>query len=495
MDQSTRTIAKNIGALLMSQVTTWSLTLALSIFLPRYLGPSQIGQYYLALSIWAITVVLAKFGTEVYNTKEIARHPEQMPQLIGTSLVARTVLFTFGAIAVAFYTSLLDYSPSLKIVVAVIGLAGYFQLIALTFANGFAGREQMGIISISTVAFKLVYTALAFLMIFLKTEVFWVAVTYASGTFVEMLILSIAYMRRYTIVWTTNPLVMARLLRLSAPYLMASLVVVVYNEIDKQIIAALIDEEAVGFYTTAATLFSTVMFIPVVFTTAIFPKMARAYTNTPDSLPAINRKSFDIMFLLGIPVGFGIMAIAPKLIILIYGESFAMAGPILALMGVVVVFVYQNILISQILASSDKIHWWTAVLVVSTIITVFLDILLVPWCQRMFNNGALAGAISYLLTEAGQTMFGIFLLAKGTLRWSNVRVATSSLAAGMVMLGACWLVQDFFVLVPVILGAITYVGIILALRVIPKEDMELLKQLATQAFGRLRAGRSQVSTS
>lgn len=495
MDKSTRTIAKNIGAMMSSQMVTWGLTLVLSIFLPRYLGPAQIGQYYLALSIWAIMVVLSKFGTEVYNTKEIARNPEAMPRLMGTSLATRTTLFIFSAIAVAVYTTALDYPTSLKIIVAVIGLAGYFELIAFTFAGGFAGKEEMGIFSFSAVVFKFVYTGLAFLMIFLQMDVLAIAITYAIGTFSELLVLSIGYLRKYTIEWAISPAAMLRLLRLSSPYLMASLVVVFYNEVDKQIIAALIDEQAVGYYTTAATLFSTVMFIPIVFTSAIFPKMARAYTNTPDSLPVINRKSLDIMFLLGIPVGFGIMAIAPSLITLIYGEEFALAGPVLALMGAVVIFVYQNILISQILTSTEKVHWWTVVLVVSTIITVILDILLVPWCKQVFNNGALAGAISYLITEAGQTMVGVFLLPKGTLRWSNVRVAATSLVAGLVMVGACWLVRDFFVIVPVIVGALTYIAAILLLRVIPQEDMAVLRQLATQLIGRLRPGRSQVSVS
>lgn len=495
MDKSTRTIAKNIGALLMSQMTTWGLTLLLSIFLPRYLGPTQIGQYYLALSIWAIMIVLSKFGTEVYTTKEIARDHDVAPKLLGTSLMTRLALFVVSSILVGVYTTALGYPDSLKIVVALIGVAGFLDLITMTFLGGFAGREEMGYISIANVAYKLTYTGLAFLMMFLGKDVFWIAAMSTVGAIVQLAIVATAYLRRYTIELTFSPAIMLRLLRLSAPYLMASLVVVFYNEVDKQIIAALIDEEAVGYYTTAATLYGTVMFIPVVFTSAIFPKMARSYVSTPESLPAINRKSIDIMFLLGIPVGFGIMAVSHQLINLIYGESFAPAGPILAIMGVVVVFVYQNILISQILTSTEKINWWTVVLVVSTIITIGLDIVLVPWSQRVFNNGALAGAITYLITEAGQTMFGIFLLPKRTLQWSNVRVAASALAAGIVMVGACWLVRDMFIAVPVIVGAATYIGLILAFRVIPQEDLAVLKQLAVQLIGRLRPSSSRVSIS
>ena len=232
MDKSTRTIAKNIGAMMSSQMVTWGLTLVLSIFLPRYLGPSQIGQYYLALSTWAIMVVLSKFGTEVYNTKAIARHPELMPRLMGTSLATRTTLFIFSAIAVAVYATVLDYTPSLKLLVAVIGLAGYFELIAFTFAGGFAGKEEMAVFSVSAVVFKFVYTGLAFLMIFLKMEVFWIAVTYAIGTFSELLVLSIAYLRKYSIECDFSPAAMLRLLGLSAPSRSARSEVVSYHALE-----------------------------------------------------------------------------------------------------------------------------------------------------------------------------------------------------------------------------------------------------------------------
>ena len=84
-----RTIAKNASVLLVSQVITWSLTLLMTLFLPRYLGVSAVGQFHLANSLWAIVAVLASFGMNTLVTKEIARDGSQLSKLISTSIFIR----------------------------------------------------------------------------------------------------------------------------------------------------------------------------------------------------------------------------------------------------------------------------------------------------------------------------------------------------------------------------------------------------------------------
>lgn len=495
MNESTRTIAKNISALFVSQLTTWGLTFLLTIFLPRYLGPAQVGKLFLALSIWAIMVVVAGFGMDIFSTKEIARHPELAPKLVGQSLVARSLMFIICSVAVAAYVVALDYPQELAVVVAIIGLSSFADLCGRVFIAGFTGHEQMGFVSIGSVINRLVYTALAFLMMFLGQGIYAIAIVHMVGSVSSLAILTFFYLRRHRVELSFTPRDLVGLLRTSAPYLMSSLIVVAYNEVDKQIIAALLDERAVGYYATAATLFSTVMFIPVVFSTALFPMMSRSYSSAPDVLVTMNRKSLDLMFIVGIPVSLGIMAIARPLVGLIYGPEFAPAGAILSVMAVSIVFVYQNILISQILTSSERVGAWVVVMIVATIVRIILDILLVPWCQRVFNNGALAGALIYLVVEAGQTAVGILMMRKGTITWSNVSIAVRALVAGLVMTWVCSLTDELFILVPVAAGAATYVALILLFRVLPAEDLQIIRQLAAQLLGRLRPRRDPVSVS
>src|SRR5829696_4828725 len=94
---------------MMSQVITWGLSFLLTIFLPRYLGPAGIGQLQLAVSLWAIVAVIATLGTDKLVMKEIARAPDKLSQLISSTLVLRSLLFTFGALGMVAYLKLADY--------------------------------------------------------------------------------------------------------------------------------------------------------------------------------------------------------------------------------------------------------------------------------------------------------------------------------------------------------------------------------------------------
>jgi O-antigen/teichoic acid export membrane protein len=198
------------------------------------------------------------------------------------------------------------------------------------------------------------------------------------------------------------------------------------------------------------------------------------------------RKSFDFLLLVSVPIGLGIVIVADPLVVLLFGQSFAQSGPILAVMGIVLIFMYQNILVGQFLISMDRQNIWTVVMIIATVITIPLDLLLVPWCQQSFGNGAIGGAISFVFCEAGMVMAGIVLLPKGSLSWSNVSVAARVIVAGLVMTVVTWQWRDMFIVIPIVIGALTYLGSILLLRVVSSEDRALLQQVMQGIFSRLR---------
>jgi O-antigen/teichoic acid export membrane protein len=224
----------------------------------------------------------------------------------------------------------------------------------------------------------------------------------------------------------------------------------------------------------------------VVFITVIFPMLARTFAQQPDALPRIMRKSFDFVLLMSVPVGLGLLSIADPLVVLLFGPDFADSGPILAVLGLVTIFMYLNILIGKALVSMDRQRFWSMVMLVTAVVTIPLDLLLVPWCQQVFGNGALGGAISYLITEFGMVIVGICAMPRGTLGWPNIRVASRIIVIGMIMCAAAWWCRDLFIAIPIVVGAAVYITLILALRVIPQEDLQFLSKAGQTVLGRLR---------
>ena len=171
---------------------------------------------------------------------------------------------------------------------------------------------------------------------------------------------------------------------------------------------------------------------------------------------------------------------------LLFGEAYGPTGPVLQVLGLALIFMYLNVLIGQFFISVDRQNVWTVIIAVSVAFMASLTYFLVPLCQRLFGNGALGGAFSLLAAEAIMVLIGAVLLRgqliSRALLWSSTRI----LFAGAVMLAVIWPVQGAVLALPIILGMVVYLGLILLLRVVPREDLAVLQTFLGSILGRLR---------
>ncbi len=282
------------------------------------------------------------------------------------------------------------------------------------------------------------------------------------------------------------------MLKSGIPFLTSTVFLVLYMQMDVLIIARLVNEQAVGWYAAASRLFGTFLFIPTVFTTVIFPTLSRMYRNSSESLPKVMSKSFDLLLMAGVPVGLGILAVANPMVNLLYGKDFANSGSILALMGIVLILTYQTMLLGYFCMSTDRQKAWSIVMIIATIATIPLDLILVPWCQNKFGNGAIGGSLSFIITESGMVLVGIILLPKRTLGWPNLWRGVRVLLAGLLMAISAWSLRNHFIVLPISVGALTYLVSIYVFRVIPPEDWILFRQISQSALIRLHLMKNPV---
>src|SRR5438045_1363108 len=126
MTRTGKTIVRNAGALMVSQLVTWGMSLLLTVFLSRYLGPAVSGQLVLANSIWTVMTILVAFGSDTVLIKEIARNPVKVSELLSLTLLTRTLLFFFALGGVTLYLQVLHYSDTTAYVVYIVGLSYLF---------------------------------------------------------------------------------------------------------------------------------------------------------------------------------------------------------------------------------------------------------------------------------------------------------------------------------------------------------------------------------
>jgi O-antigen/teichoic acid export membrane protein len=490
-----RTIAKNATVMMLSQLVTWGLTILLTIFLPRYLGAAALGQFHLANSLWAILAIAVTFGMDILLTKEIARDSSKTGRLFGTTVVLRLLLYGVALALLTLYLRLAGYPADTVAVIYVIGIGNLiWQLIGACQAV-LQGLERMEYISLGLIAGKLFNTIASITLLLLGYGVLTIAAVTIGAALLNLIIqlISMRRLRSREPNWHIrdllrfDPRLAAWMLRASLPYLFSGIFLVVYMQIDVVIISLLVNEETVGWYGAADHLFGTFLFIPAVFMKAVFPALSRLYTNDPAALPRLMQRSFNLLLLLSVPIGLGLLVLADPIVLLLLGRDFADSGPVLAIFGLVLILTYQNILLGKFLISIDRQNAWTAVMAVATLATLPLDLILIPWCVRTFGNGAMGGALAFVITEGAMLVAGLWLLPAGSLGRTTTSLAGRVLIAGLLMAAVAWWLRDAFLPIPIAAGALVYTTLAFLLRAIPREDLTMALSLGQSALRRLRA--------
>lgn len=491
MSEVSTRIAKNISILMVSQLATWALSLLLMVFLPRYLGPATVGVYYLAISVWTIIGMFVTFGTDVLLMKEVSRDTENLSKLFSTILLVRLLLFVVGfAIAMAALPAL-QYPGE---TVLIIGLTGFsflvWQFVDVCQAS-LQGLERMEYIAYGTIANKLVSTLGSIALLVAGWGIYAVVLMLLVAGLVNLLIQFVYLNRLHRLPFQFRFAEAVYSLRAGFPYLMSRIFLVVYMQIDVIIISLFVSSEAVGWYGTADQLFGSLLFIPTVFVSALFPVFARLHKTDTGALAKLMSKSIDIMLLCSIPIGLGMILLADPAIQLLFGANYAGSAPVLAVLGIVLILTYQNTLLGQFLISIDRQNSWTLVMAVAAVATIPLDMVLIPWCQSVFGNGAIGGALAFVVTELAMMVAGLLLLPRGILNnatlWTSVRI----LIAGAGMAATVLQFQSIFtgitlISVSIVVGAGVYGGLILLLRVLPREDYVLFGRFVNGFLSRFK---------
>jgi O-antigen/teichoic acid export membrane protein len=476
-------VAKNAGILMISQLATWGLTLLLTIFLNRFLGPEGVGKLNTVNALWAIVTIFVTFGMNTYMTREIARDNNKIPTLFAQTIWARVFLFFLSFWGVVFYLHWFAYPPdTIQIAYILAANAFIWELNSAIFAS-LEGLEQMRSISVGNVIGKAFNTILSLILLFMGYGIVTISIVIVLSGLATLIVPLRTLGKQYSLRPTLDLKGSWHMLKAGLPFLGVALSIVVYLQVDVIIISLLVNEETVGWYSSADQLFATLLFVPTVFMTAVYPALARMFTNDPNAMPRLLRKSFHMLLILGVPIGFGIIIVAQPLVILLFGPEFAPSGAVLMILGVVLIFTYQNILLGQFLIATERQNKWTRVMIIATIATIFLDIFLIPFSARAFGNGAIGGAIAFVITETFQFLVGVRMLPAGSLDRHTLSLAGRTIIAGIGMLIITWWARSLFIILPIAIGAVSYALLLLLLKIITREDITLL-QNATENFSR-----------
>jgi O-antigen/teichoic acid export membrane protein len=478
---SDRRLARNVGLLGVGQLITWTCTLAWNLVVPRLIGPDGMGLITMSAAAAGILAGLAGLGSRPMLVKEIAANPSRAPQLLGTAFLVRTALVLPCAGLTALYIHLAGFGGVQAVALYLaVGLAA-FTLLAEVIQAGLQGIERMGYLAGNDVVNKGLQAVLSIPLAAVGLAALWlIGLQVAVAGLLTGL--NLVWGRRFHIDWRLSGGRMLSFLRSSLAYWAYALFFTFYLWLDSTLLSLMTTERVVGWYGVPTRAFQTLMFLPVILSTAWLPRLSAAYGRSPQELKRAARMPLEMVFVLSLPIAAGVALVARPVILLVYGPAFEASVPVLEILAVTCVPMYLNIVLSQVLTASNRQTVWTWAMMAASVLNLALNLVLIRYFQATHGNGAIGAALSMLGTEAAIVAMGIWVIRDFIDVAMVGRLARGVLAtAGMAVVG--WYAARIGLWAELLGCGVTFLLLALLLRVISREEWAELARLAGRRRG------------
>lgn len=467
-------IIKNVSLLFISQMISYVFGFFALVYAARYLGVESFGILSLAIAFTGIFSVFMDMGLSTLTTRELARKKSDTETYISNITTIKLVLTLINLGLIFFIVQFLGYNQQTITVIYLILFYTIFNNFSIMFYAVFQANEKIEYQSLGVIISSILLLIGVLVAIYYKFDIIQFSSIYTVTGFFVLVYVSFSYLYKYpSPKLKFNAQKWKFLIKESWPFAITNMSTYIYTWIDTILLSILVGQEAVGLYNASYKLVLVLMFIPVVFNTAIFPIMSKYYISSKESLNITFEKLFKIMVIAAIPIGIGTVIIAKKLIVLIYGTEFI--GAVLALQILIwsIVLIFARSPFERVLEASNQQLLVTKLFLIGVIFNIILNIIVIPKYSfigagiiTVFTDALILGLILILIKN-----FGIKISTK--IKKSLLKIVLASLVMGIVV----YVFLDYNLFLLIIIGTIVYSAMLLILKILDNDEIAMIKSI------------------
>jgi O-antigen/teichoic acid export membrane protein len=466
----------------LAQPISWVSSAVLAVLLPRALGDANLGRLGFALGLTLLAGLLANLGISTYLTKEVARAPERAADLAVSALVLRLPLSVLSAGVAMALVMVRRGDPVTQAVVLMLSAGILVDATRAVVQGTLQGLHRMTTLAAFPAVSGAVYAAIAVATVARGGGVVLVAAAYVAGQTAGLAV-NVVALRRVLAGARRPSLQVFRLLLVGGlPFFVWQAALVVYGQIDSVLLSYLTNDAVVGWYVAAYRVVTVPIFLPTVLMTVAFPALSAA-SRDPARFNTIVRRAIEVVLVVTVPMTLGVMLLPDRIIqALHWAPVFRHSILPIVLLAPSFPLVAVDMMIGSALNARDRQRQWALTGVAAAVLNPALNLMVIPYTQARFGNGAIGAAAVTTVTELFMMSAGIRLMPAGVLGRATALWALRCLVAGLAMAAVVIPLRGTFILLPVLAGAGVYVGAALALRIVsPAEVRSLLSHLRSRS--------------
>lgn len=463
-----RSIFKNTTILALGQLITKSFQIVYIAVLARYVLAEGIGIITISISISAMAFVFVNLGFSTLITRDVAVD-RNSTALYMVSVNTIKLILGVGAIIIIYVISK-AYSPETRVIIMMYAFLTMLGSIYSTFSAVCQGHEKMAYDVVLQLGRDMLNIGLSLLAIYFKASlVVIVGVSLFATTIQLFFVLPLLRSLKVPLFVRLGIAELRRIILLSLPFTALVLVSVVGNNLATIILSRYVDKQEMGLYGAALNLYGTLVIIPTVLSTAIFPVFARLSSDSSNKISIVFQKSFELFLIIEFPLVSLNILMAKQTVELIYGASFLGAVPVFQLLTLSLLGITGYACGNYLIASGRQTFYAKSLSVFTSIQVIFV-IILVP------HFGIIGSAICIVIMSfLGFVYYSFVSYRFASLRIPWVLFGKVILTTALVTIGALYFLKLGlnFVLVGII-AVLFYLVLVVVFRLIPYEELLII---------------------
>lgn len=396
-------VMRNFFSLAVGEGLSKLLGLLTTVYLARALGPDHFGIIGFAIAFVGYFTLLGGQGLEWFATREVARHPGRLPDLVNNVVTFRLGVASVATAAyVAAVVFLLPHSPVAKAVLLVVGLNVLLGALLLRWV--YQGLERMHVVAAALVAGSLCNLGGVLLFVRGPENVVMAAWAAVASAAVNVSVLGGAYRKsggRFRA--TVDRRLWKRMVREATPMALSSALLGFYYGFGIVLLGFVSSSAEVGYYNAAYRLVLALHAIQFWLNRSIYPVLSRLWhSGSVDRTRRLVQSLMQLMAVVSTAMVLSVVGFGKEIVLGLYGPSYHPSILPLQVLVFTMALVYNEAVSGPLLYATGGEGKYLRAVALAALVTVLLG----PWLVPTY--GALGAAL--LLVASEVAVFGLFLM-------------------------------------------------------------------------------------
>ncbi len=449
------------------------------------LGVSQTGAYDPLKNLIPIALILIDFSLSQVVTREVARKPNAIRNILSNVLGIKIVFALIVMVAFGFVTNVGHFShdvqSSLYLVALIVGLDTF----TLSFFAVLRGLQNMKFEAMGLVLNQVLTVVVGYIAIRAHLGLRGIFFATMLGSVLNFSWATYS-LHRLAKVWPTLKwewTIIKPLLAMALPFAIAAMFTKLYAYSDRYLLLLLKGKDAVGFYAVANKLTFAWEFLPSAFAAGLYPALSAYYITSKEKLSNTFERALVYLLLLAVPMSIGIFVLATGFINMAFQAFFDPSALALRILILSLPAVFLNYPVGALLNATNRTKYNT----ISMGVTVLLNLSI---------NALVVNHFSFLGAAFATFICGFVLFAQGlfwtrqviTIPWRRLisralRTYGAAILAGLIIypfrnsFNLLFMHRHVEVLVWVTVYAVLYAGALVFFKGVKKEELVALGRI------------------